>query len=82
MARHLLDKYGDLPQPSFRLVPLPPATKRVRLDQVPGHRLPGQSVPVENFTCIDGIYRAFMEGFLSCYVAFTVADDGTVEVQA
>lgn len=58
-------------------------TMRVRLDRLPGHRLPGRDWEVSEFaTRGKGYYRGYREFAGNRWEDFTVDGDGMVEVQA
>ena len=77
-----LNRHGDLRQHAYRLVyPVPPQTERVRLDQLPGRTLPGETTPVHHFKWVYGDQRfECRRSVLDEWVPLDVATDGTVEV--
>ena len=78
--RHHLTTHGDQRQHGYRLRVREPATERVRLDQLLGRTLPGETTPVNHFKWVYGDQRFEWTIHGATWQPFDVAPDGTVEV--
>ncbi len=78
--RARLAQHGDQRQYGYRLSTRKPATERVRLDQVIGRTLPGQTRPVREFrwNATRGQFQWSTPG--TAWRPLDAAPDGTVEV--
>jgi len=78
--RYRLAEHGDQRQHGYRLGVREPATERVRLDQVIGRTLPGETVTVRYLRWNDGAQRFEWCSVGGGWQPLSIAPDGTVEV--